>query len=124
MEVDSLAGLSAAFEEWRSKKRHPREAMPADLLARARRAARRHGPMAVSRVTKVDRSRLKAADGVGKTKRGRRAPGYSRLELATPAVAHPFAEVELPTGLKVRLFTQSSEALELLSSLCGAGVER
>jgi hypothetical protein len=33
----------------------------------------------------------------------------------------PFAEVETPAGLKVRLFTETGEALGLLSSLLGAG---
>jgi hypothetical protein len=48
-------------------------------------------------------------------------PTYSRLELAAPAAAaRPFAEVELPTGLKVRLFTETGDALGLLSSLLGA----
>jgi hypothetical protein len=51
---------------------------------------------------------------------------YSRLELAGPAVAtaRPFAEVELPMGLKVRLFTETGEALGLHSSLLGAGGAR
>jgi len=47
------------------------------------------------------------------------------VELAAPVVAaRPFAEVEMPTGLKIRLFTQTNETLELLSSLCGAGRAR
>lgn len=62
MEVESLAGLEAAFEAWRRGKRHPREAVPAVLLKRARQAARVHGPAAVSRVTKVDRGRGARAD--------------------------------------------------------------
>jgi hypothetical protein len=40
------------------------------------------------------------------------------------ATTRPFAEVELPTGLKVRLFTETGEALGLLSSLLGAGDAR
>jgi hypothetical protein len=47
---------------------------------------------------------------------------YSRLELSAPAAtARPFAEVEMPTGLKVRLFADTGEALGLLSSLLGTG---
>ena len=127
MDVESLAGLKAAFEEWRSKKRHPREAVPADLLKRACRAARRHGPAAVARATKVDRGRLKT----GRRSRGERAapaarvPTFSRLELAAPAAApRPFAEIETVAGLKLRLFTQTHEALELISALCGVGGAR
>jgi hypothetical protein len=40
------------------------------------------------------------------------------------ATARPFAEIEMPTGLKVRLFTEAGEAIGLLSSLLGAGVPR
>jgi len=44
------------------------------------------------------------------------------VELAAPvAMPRPFAEVEMPTGLKVRLFTQTDAALELLRSLCATG---
>jgi hypothetical protein len=44
------------------------------------------------------------------------------VELASPATRTPaFAEIDTPTGLKVRLFTQTDEALGLLSSLLGGG---
>jgi hypothetical protein len=124
MKRESLDGLMAAFEEWRSKKRYLREAVPAALMERARRAARRHGPAAVSRATKVDRGRLKTGSGGRRTRRpaAARALAFSRVELAAPAVAaRPFAEVETATGLKLRLFTQTDEVLELLSSLCSSG---
>jgi hypothetical protein len=126
MEVEALAGLKAAFEEWRSKKRHPREAVPADLLERACAAARRHGPAAVARATKVDRGRLKTGR---RSRVGREPaaslPAFSRMEIGAPAgTTRPFAEVEMPTGLKVRLFGQTDEALGLLSSLLGAGGAR
>ena len=127
MDGESLAELKTAFEKWRSRKRHVREAVPAELLQRARAAAARHGWAAVARATKVDRGRLetdRSRDG----KRGvpgTSVPRYSRLDLAAPAAtARPFAEVEMPTGLKVRLFTDSGEALGLLSSLLGAGGPR
>jgi len=125
---ESLAKLKAAFEDWRSKKRYPREAVPADLLERARAAAQRHGPAAVARATKVDRGRLKTGRRV--SRRGTKAPAarvpaFSRVEFAAPATTpRPFAEVEMPTGVKVRLFTQTDAALELLTSLCGAGGAR
>ena len=128
MDGESLAELKAAFEEWRSRKRHPREAVPVDLLQRARAAAGRHGPAAVARATKVGRGRLKTGRSRGKMRQVPAAglPTYSRLELAAPAAAtaRPFAEVEMPTGLKVRLFTETGETLGLLSSLLGAGGPR
>ena len=128
MDGESLAELKAAFEEWRSRKRDPREAVPVDLLQRARAAAGRHGPAAVARATKVGRGRLKTGRSRGKMRQVPAAglPTYSRLELAAPAAAtaRPFAEVEMPTGLKVRLFTETGETLGLLSSLLGAGGPR
>lgn len=121
---DSLAKLKAAFAEWRSQKRHVREAIPAELVRRACAAARRHGVAAVHRVTRVAPSRLKAR---GRGRVERRAPAapvaaYSRLKLAA-AVAAPrlLAEVEMPTGLKVRLFDGTDEARVLLSSLLARG---
>ena len=124
MVVDSLADVKAAFDGWRGGKSHVREAIPVPLLERARAAARRYGPVAVSRVTKVGRARLSAGSG----DRGRKAapaervpvPSYSRLEMQAPAATmRPFAELEMSTGLKVRLFTQTDEILALVSSLCG-----
>jgi hypothetical protein len=128
MESESLTRLKAAFEDWRSKKRYAREAVPADLLERARAAARCHGPAAVARATKVDRGRFKTGRRMsrgGTRAPAARVPAFSRVELSAPAVTpRPFAEVELPTGLKVRLYTQTGEAFELLSSLCGLGGAR
>jgi hypothetical protein len=126
MDGESLAELKTAFEKWRSRKRHVREAVPAELLQRARVAAARHGWAAVARATKVDRGRLESDRSRGGRARGAGVATYSRLELAAPAAAtaRPFAEVEMPTGLKVRLFTDSGEALGLLSSLLGAGGPR
>lgn len=122
MESESLAELKTAFEKWRSRKRHVREAVPAELLQRARAAAARHGWAAVARATKVDRGRLESDRIRGGRVRGTGVPMYSRLDLAAPAAtARPFAEVEMPTGLRVRLFTDTGEALGLLSSLLGAG---
>ena len=125
MAGESLAELKAAFEKWRSRKLHVREAVPVELLQRARAAARRHGAPAVARATRVDRGRLGTGSGRSPKRRAPEAgvPTYSRLELSTPAAtaARPFAEVELPTGLKVRLFTDTGEALGLLSSLLGTG---
>lgn len=128
MDGESLAELKVAFEKWRSRKRHVREAVPVELLQRARTAAGRHGAAAVARATKVDRGRLDTSRSRGKAGRVLEAgvPTYSRLELAAPAAAtaRPFAEVEMPTGLRVRLFTETREALGLLSSLLGAGGPR
>jgi hypothetical protein len=123
MQIESLVTLKAAFEEWRSRKRHAREAVPAALLARAREAARRHGPAEVSRATKVCRSRLKIDDGGRRRSQAIVAgrPTFSRMELTAPVADRAFVEIETATGLKVRFFRQSTEALELISTLVSSG---
>jgi hypothetical protein len=52
-------------------------------------------------------------------------PSFSRVEVMAPAAtARPFAEIEMPTGLKLRVFAPTHEALGLLSSLCSTGGAR
>jgi len=122
MENESLAELKAAFEDWRSKKRFKGEAVPAELLERARSLAVLHGPTAVHRATRVDPARIKigrkSRDGAGTAQ----VPAFSRVELSPPTMkALPFAEIDTPAGLRLRLFIQSDEALALLTSLCSQG---
>jgi hypothetical protein len=131
--LDELKALKAAFESWRSKKRHPREPVPDELLEQARRAMRIHGPGPVAQATKVERARLMGGRAAGLVKRnkGRKAraavvPSYSRVEVVAPVPSanRPFAEIETPSGLKLRIFAQTHEALGLLSSLFGSGGTR
>jgi hypothetical protein len=126
MDKKSLAGLKEAFEKWRSRKQHLREAVPAELVRRARKAAVWHGPAAVARATKLGRDRLRIG-GRSRRARGRAAarqpvPAFSRVELAVPeAAVRPFAEVETTTGARLRLFAQTDQVLAFLSALCGMG---
>lgn len=133
MADESLVELEEAFAAWRRRKRHVREAVPEALMARARAAARQHGPAAVGRATGVQRDRLVVAraERRGVARRSAAAasivPAYSRVEMAATAAlssARPFAEVEAPSGLKVRLFVESGGALGLLAALLGAGGAR
>jgi hypothetical protein len=102
MADESLAELGEAFAAWRRRKRHAREAVPGDLMARARAAARHHGPAAVGRATGVQRDRLVVARAERSKVAGRSSaaasmvPAYSRVEIAAtaaPSSARPFAEV-------------------------------
>lgn len=123
MQKESLAGLKVAFAAWRRKKRHVREAVPDELMERARLAVEVHGVSAVVRATKISGDRLRPPGTAGRKGRSRGAsvPTFSRVELAAPVVSRPFAEVETASGVKVRLFTASEEALRMLLSLCGMG---
>jgi hypothetical protein len=82
----------------------------------------------VARAVKLNRQLLEAQEAAERAAEGARAatPSYSRVEVVTPAAAalSPFAEVEMPSGIKLRLYSQTQETLGLLSSLCLAGGAR
>lgn len=128
MKVDSPSELETAFVRWRRSKRHVREAVPEELLERARRAIEVHGAKAVVRATKLEHSRLlggtKGEGAARKRRRVRREtiPSFSRFELAAPSTSsRPIVEVETLAGVKVRFFSETPAALALMSSLCGGG---
>jgi hypothetical protein len=128
MKVETLDELKGAFADWRSKKRHLRESVPSELRRRAHRAIDVYGVGVVARATKLDQTRLKAERGLYESAEAEpMAPSFSRMELAPPtaaAVQGPFAEVETPAGLKVRLFTPTAEAVGLVTSLLAMGGAR
>ena len=136
MKVDSLDELQSAFAEWLQSKKHLGHPTPEALLARARRATKRHGVKAVVRVTRVERARLFRSPptekkGHAATRRQRRTtpdtvPAFSRLELSRPSTAgsRPIVEVETKTGVTLRVFEETPELLLLLSGVCGLGGTR
>ena len=81
MQIDSLDELKVAFARWRQAKRHVREEVPEDLLARARVTAEAYGVKETVQAVRLERSRILRC-------RGRRAkaelvparPTFSRLE--------------------------------------------
>jgi hypothetical protein len=125
MKVNTAEELRAAFEDWRSQKKHPREAIPENLLERTRRAIDVHGWRAIRKATKVEARRV-GMDGGPKRRVlnvNVAVPSFSRVELAARGTASrpPFAEVETRAGLKIRLFASDTQTLGLLSALCGVG---
>ncbi|MBU1228311.1 MAG: hypothetical protein KJ698_13995 [Actinobacteria bacterium] len=133
MRFDSLDELKTAFAAWRRRKKHAREPMPEELLARARRAAQKHGVRAVVRVTRVERARLFRATGArGKAPGAARTqgkavprpmPAFSRLEVGAPSAPspRPIAEVWTGSGVTLRVFEPTPEMMGLLSAVCGFG---
>ena len=136
MKVDTLKDLESAFAQWRQTKKYSREPTPDELLARARRATKKHGLTAVVRATGVDRTRLFRNAPLGKGRRGgtreerrtttaasRSVAAFSRVEVSAPSApsARPLAEVETGTGVKLRVFEETPEMLTLLSAACGFG---
>ena len=128
--VDSLDELKTAFAKWRRMKKHSREAIPEELLARARRTAKVHGVPAVVRVTRVERGRLfrNRHGAMSTTTKGppESVPTFSRLKLSVPSVSssRPIAEVAMGSGLTLRVFEQTPEMMGLLSAVCGFGGAR
>ena len=126
MAEESLAELRAAFRAWRKRKKHAREAAPAELIDRARAAKRRFGAEAVFHATGMQASRLtkRRRGGSGGGGSVVRTPRFSRVALAAPSLptesGRAFAEVQLPAGVTVRLLAPTKEAVALLSSLLGA----
>jgi hypothetical protein len=123
-----LEELSAAFGEWRSKKKYAREQTPEELVRRARSAASVHGVNRVAQAVRLDRHWLVEGGkgrGSGRAPPGgsaRGAPSYSRVEMVGPvASARPFAELEMPSGIRLRLYSSGPETMGLLSSMCGLG---
>jgi hypothetical protein len=130
MKVDSLDELRSAFAAWRRSKKYVREAMPEELLARARRATEKHGVTAVVGVTGVERARLFRSRPAGRKAPAEQTKGeprsvstFSRLELSAPSAPspHPIAEVETGSGVRLRLFESTPELMGLLSAVCGVG---
>jgi hypothetical protein len=127
MKVDSLDELKTAFARWRRAKQYVREEVPEKLLERARRAVETHGVKEVVQAIRVDRSRLFRPRRAGATAavtpaRAPSPPAFSRLTLTPPAAgAQPVAELEMASGLKLRVFVESEAMVGLLSVLCGRG---
>jgi hypothetical protein len=49
-------------------------------------------------------------------------PGYSRVEwVGAASSTRPFAELEMPGGIKLRLYSETRETFDLLASVCGSG---
>jgi hypothetical protein len=120
MRTESIEELCSAFSAWREQKRHEREPIPEELLDRARQAAGVHGFWRVARLLGIKPRRLKNETALAMGQRhAAPAPAYSRLALTgLGSGGRPFAEVESPTGFKVRLYSSAPEALSLLAAVC------
>lgn len=123
MVVESVDQLKLAFDAWRRTKKHNSEPAPDELAARACRAARVHGVGAVAKATKMTYERLRGGTELtGKRKAAVAVvPSYSRVEVMAPAATcQPLVEVEMVSGVKLRAFVLSPEAVGFLSSFCVA----
>lgn len=128
MADSSLQELAFAFHRWRRAKKHSSEAIPDHLIEEANRVAARHGKAAVLKVTGVTGLASKRIQAQGrKDKRsGGLKPTYSRVELMAPVATRPspLAELEAPSGFKLRVFAMTPETTDLLASFSRTGDER
>ena len=102
--------------------------MPEGLIIRARRAAQVHGVSSVVAATKLARRHLPVSSRCTGKRRivpVKKVPAFSRIELtAPPRTNQPVAEVEMPSGMKLRIFAVTAETTGLLSALCGVAGAR
>ena len=135
MKVESLDELEAAFAEWRKRKKYRQEPIPERLLGRARRCTVNHGVRAVVLATGVERARLLQGKSVDKpakpvqannaSARSRPRPAFSLLQLGASSVRPgPVAEVDIDSGVKLRLYELTPEIVGLLGAMCGVGGTR
>ena len=84
-------------------------------MERVRSAISVYGLGSVASAAKLQRSLIgKRLETMGAV------PSYTRMELPTPRGA--VAEVETPSGVKLRVFSVTPEVVNLLSVLSGVGV--
>lgn len=128
----SLEELGSAFASWRQNKRNTREPVPKALWAQTLRAVEIYGAAAVSRVTKIQCSRIveraEKGNAKGKVKGKGKAmtvPAFTRVSISPPSVpGSPVAEVETTFGLKLRIYVQTDAMDKLLLTLCSSGGTR
>jgi hypothetical protein len=122
---ESLDELQTVFNEWRKKRSSVRERVPEDLRARVRHALKVHGLSRVAGATGLSTSwfsiqKKRPAKVNNPTQLP--IPTFSRVELVPPVLrSSPVAEAETARGMKLRIFSFTSESTELLSSFCRAG---
>ena len=102
-----------------------REKVPEELLRKAQRVAKTYGVNRVARAVKMDRRRLEGPQTAASEENGTgpaMTPSYSRMDLVGAAApTRPVAELEMPSGIKLRLYVETQAVMGLLSSVCGAG---
>lgn len=120
---DFLSELKIEFRDWRRRKRFPNEAIPDDLLKKARAAAADHGVGPVAGALMVQRRHLTSTVDGELTPAAASAPtpAFSRIQLSMPTSSQPLMEAETPVGMKLRIFAVTPETVGVLSSFCRAG---
>jgi len=103
--VPEIEALGARLEQWRQTRENHRTRIPEPMWEAAAELARKHGIYAVSRVLRLNHSRLQAIVG-SKTKK--RAPAFVELKPSPSPLAAATAK-----GVEVELTNSAGEKLAI-----------
>jgi hypothetical protein len=121
MAEQSIDALRTAFDEWRLTKRHRTEPIPEHLLKHARELIPVLGLGAVAVRLGISSSRLRETSKVAQkptqVQTDLKSVSFSRLEMARPAPS--LAEVVMPNGVKLNIFSIIPETMALITALSG-----
>lgn len=118
----NLNGLKVAFEGWRKTKRYKREAIPKELVRRARELAAIHGVSEVLEATGQGcyphLRKIKTERHVKGFREAMRPIRISRMKIPVfQGPTLPLAEVETPQGFRVKIFSLTPEMVDLMTSV-------
>lgn len=110
-----LLELKTRLDDWRAKKRHPREPLPADLRQAAVKLSRRYPPALLRRVLKLDPWRL----GGRKAKQSlpARPPKNSFFKLPAPSAPLELLSSASPNAVGYRLLLERPDGARLTITL-------
>ena len=140
--AEPLEELGKLFTSWRKNKKYKTEAVPEDLLKRAKELVAEHGKSKVADVAKIDPKKLGGPSGTktkatkaakttktkGAAKVATKAPppmkGPARPVMAAKSSGsdlRPIAEVQSPQGFCFRIFRADAESLKLVDAFMKHG---
>jgi hypothetical protein len=110
-----LLELKKHLDDWRAKKRYPREPLPAELRQAVEKLSRRYPPALLRRVLKLDPWRLRGR----KAKQSLRAkpPKNTFFKLPAPIAPPEFPSSASPNAAGYRLLLERSDGARLTITL-------
>jgi hypothetical protein len=129
MRVDDLVVLKNKTDVWRSSKSHLHEAVPKDLIKMALDGVSQHGMRKIVAATGFRPGMIKKWSVAPSRKNPLQTalpastPTYTKISVMPPQFSSPvpLAEIEMPSGCCVRLYTITPELSALVLSLSPTG---
>ncbi|MEW6441853.1 MAG: hypothetical protein AB1640_13040 [bacterium] len=119
----TLEDVRERFEEWRRKRRRRAEPIPEELWAAAVRLTKEHSVVQVSKILRLDYTKLKRRASPEGSPRGPKLVEVDLCPPETPA-GQCFLEVEEPHGRRLKLALKGKVDLDVLAvirSMWGEG---